>query len=166
MARKVDAGLSLTTDILSYTAAGLPETIRDENGVVTTLTYYPRGWLKSRSVATASGASLTSYEYDDVGQLKRLVPPNGAALNYEYDDAHRLTDIFTDDGERIKYEVDLLGNNRIEKALTSSAEVRMLQQREFDDLGRLWKVLGVDGQEVQKNGYDENGNLTPSLTII
>ena len=36
-----------------------------ESGLATTLSYYPRGWLKDRNV----GGELTSYAYDGVEQL-------------------------------------------------------------------------------------------------
>jgi YD repeat-containing protein len=38
--------------------------------VITTLTYRPRGWLKSR---TLNGMQTTAYDYDGVGQLIKVV---------------------------------------------------------------------------------------------
>lgn len=158
--RHVSSDLVLETSITEHTSDGLPKVIVDENGVVTTLTYTPRGWLESRSVATTMGNIVTSYQYDNVGQVERTSMPNGVALNYEYDAAHRLKKIYTDDNERIEFDLDSFGNHKVERVISSSEVVRKLTKVEFDDLGRLWKRIGIEGQELQKNGYDENGNLT------
>lgn len=157
--RRVSSSLALTTQITDHTPEGLPLQLVDENGVTTTLTYTPRKWLETRTVATSKGNAVTRYFYDNAGQVTKIRLPNGVEVNYDYDDAHRLEATYTNDNERLEYELDALGNKRIERALTSDGEVRKLQQREFDDLGRLWKVIGVENQEVLKQDYDENDNL-------
>lgn len=157
--RRVSNSLALTTQITDHTPEGLPLQLVDENGVTTTLTYTPRKWLETRTVATSKGNAVTRYFYDNAGQVTKIRLPNGVEVNYDYDDAHRLEATYTNDNERLEYELDALGNKKIERALTSGGEIRKLQQREFDDLGRLWKVIGVENQEVLKQDYDENDNL-------
>ena len=157
--RRVDGNLTLTSQVTEHDLTGLPKTVVDENGVTTSLTYKPRGWLETRTVATSQGNALTTYDYYDNGLIKSIELPNGVMLNYEHDAAQRLEAIYTNDGERIEYELDTFGNKRIARVKNSSGLIRSLQRKEFDDLGRLWKTFGVDNQELLKNGYDENGNL-------
>lgn len=158
--RRVSNDLSLSTQITQHTPEGLPLRLVDENNIVTTLTYTPRNWLETRTVATSKGNAVTRYFYDNAGQVTKIRLPNGVEVNYDYDNAHRLEAVYTNDNERLEYELDAFGNKRVERALTSSGDIRKLQRREFDDLGRLWKVIGVENQEVLKHDYDENNNLT------
>ena len=62
---KITNALNHTTTLTAYDGNGRPLTIIDPNTVTTTLTYWPRGWLKSKTV----GSKTTSYDYDNVGQL-------------------------------------------------------------------------------------------------
>lgn len=66
--------LSQSTNITSYTAGGLPETVVDPNSVTTTLTHSPRQWLLS-SVSTTGGALTTTYTYDAAGNLTKKPYP-------------------------------------------------------------------------------------------
>ena len=56
------------TTISAYDAHGDPKTITDQNGLVTQLTYTPRGWIATRTV----GGLLTQFTYDNVGQLTQV----------------------------------------------------------------------------------------------
>lgn len=158
--KRVNANTMLTTEITDFTDEGLPETIVDPNGTVTRLTYTPRGWVDTKAVETIKGNAVTDYDYDNVGQVTKVTLPNNSVLNYKYDAAHRLEEIYTNDNERIVYELDSFGNHRYERTLSSSGALRRMVHREFDDLGRLWKSFGIEEQELQKNAYDENGNVT------
>lgn len=69
----------------------------DPNGLVTTLTYTPRGWLQSRT----RGTETTTYSYDFAGNLLQVQFPSGETTTYTYDAAHRLTDITDPDGNHL-----------------------------------------------------------------
>src|SRR5207237_10381442 len=90
------------TQSTGYDANGRPLSITDPNGLVTTLTYHPRGWLTSRQV----GVELTSYTYDGLGQLTKVTLPDGSYLQYTYDAAHRLTQINDSINNKIVYTLD------------------------------------------------------------
>jgi YD repeat-containing protein len=77
----------------TYDANGRLLSMTDANGLVTSLTYHPRGWIKSRTLSAAGVNETTSYDYDALGQLTRLTQPDGSTLYYAYDDAHRLVGI-------------------------------------------------------------------------
>lgn len=61
--KTVTNALGQTTQVTQYDANGRPLTLIDANGLTTSLTYTPRGWLDSRSV----GGETTGYTYDGVG---------------------------------------------------------------------------------------------------
>jgi len=147
--------LGHVTTITQYDGNGRPLSIGDPNGVTTTLTYTPRGWLESRTV----GTEATRYEYDGVGQIKRLTLPDGSYIAYDYDDAHRLTDIHDAQGNTIHYTLDNIGNRTREDVYNASGTLIKTKGRVFDALNRLWKDLGALNQTTTYE-YDANGNLT------
>lgn len=68
---KVTNALGHVTTTISYDKNGRPTETIDANGVVTTLSYMPRGWLHTRSVAGAT----TTIDYDAVGNVTKVTQP-------------------------------------------------------------------------------------------
>jgi len=132
--------LGHVTTFAAYDLAGRPISITDPNGVVTTLTYWPRGWLDSRSIA----GEMTTYDYDGVGQLDRLTRPDGSYLQYIYDDAHRLAQIQDDLGNRIVYTLDAIGHRIKEETFETGGTTPVrLRQQVYDSLSRLHQSVGA-----------------------
>ena len=127
------------TQITAYDANGRPLSITDPNGLVTTLTYHPRGWLTSRQV----GAELTSYNHDGVGQLTKVTLPDGSYLQYTYDGAHRLTQINDSINNKIVYTLDAMGNRTKEEAYDPSNTLARTRQQVYDSLNRLHQSVGA-----------------------
>ncbi len=152
--RQVTNALGHVTQVTRYSPNGQPETPIDPNGTITTLEYWPRGWLKSRTVAGES----TLYDYDQAGQLTRLTRPDGGYVEYLYDAAHRLTDIVDPDGNRLHYTLDGLGNRTGEEILNAVGDLFYTHSRQFDALGRLWQDIGAYNQTAT-HSYDAHGNL-------
>ncbi len=151
----VTNALGHTTNITQYDPSGRPLTITDPNTIITDLTYWPRGWLKSRSVA----GETTYYDYDGVGQIKKVTSPDGSFISYHYDDAHRLTDIYDAQGDYIHYTLDAIGNRVKEDVYNNLGILVTTKSRVFDALNRLWKDIGALNQTTTY-AYDANGNLT------
>ncbi len=151
---RVTNALGQQVNYPSYDPHGRPLQVIDANGLSMSLTYTARGWLKSRTVAGAT----TTYDYDKVGQVIRITPPNGGYINYEYDAAHRLVAIEDIAGNRIDYTLDLLGNATDTQTKGSAGELLRHQRQVFDDLGRL-KQVRTSQNYVTTYGYDGNGNL-------
>jgi YD repeat-containing protein len=63
------------TTINTTTGGGLPLTVTDANGVLTTLTYNPRNWLTSSVLTTGAGNLTTSVNYDSAGNLTKTPSP-------------------------------------------------------------------------------------------
>lgn len=109
----------------------------DANGLITTLTHSPRGWLKTRQV----GTELTTYDYDNVGQLKRVTLPDGAWIGHDYDPAHRLIATYDHQGNRIAYTLDNAGNRTKEDVTDPAGYLVRTQTRVHDALSRVQNVV-------------------------
>ena len=72
--------------ITSYDPVGRPLSMRDPNGLTTTLAYNFRGQILSKIV----GGEVTSYAYDPAGQLAKATQPDGSLVTFAYDAAQRL----------------------------------------------------------------------------
>lgn len=145
-----------TTSITAYNPHGQPLVIADANGLTTTLAYDARQRLISRS----QSAELTSYEYDGVGQLKKLTLPDGSVLNYTYDGAHRLVQIADGIGNRLVYTLDPAGNRLKEDAVDPQNALARTRSRVFDSLSRLKNDIGgLGATQTSTYSYDGNGNL-------
>ena len=159
--------LGHVSTILSYDGSGRPTSIQDPNGVVTTLTYKPRGCLASLSV----GGVTTTYTYTPFGAVKTVTDPDGVVLTYAYDDAHRLTKITDGAGNSIQYTLDVAGNRTAENVYPngSTTPVHALT-RTFNTLGRLTKIVDGLNHTVFNAGnsgnYDNNGNLVVSTDAL
>jgi YD repeat-containing protein len=150
------------TSIPQYDASGRPLKMVDPNGLETLLSYYPRGWLQTRSVGNAANGYLTtSYIYDAVGQLQTVTLPDGSFLSYKYDDAHRLTRISDTLGNRIVYTLDNMGNRVVEQNFDTEGTLARSHTRQIDILNRLFKDIGATNPatQVTTQVYDDNGNL-------
>jgi len=94
------------THYSNYDANGRPQSVNDANGTLTTLTYDPRGRLKS----TSTVGETTIYDYDGVGNLQKVTLPDLSFVSYGYDPAQRLTSITDSLGNSVTYTLDGLGN--------------------------------------------------------
>lgn len=152
--RKVSSTVSLVTEFTAYDGNGLPVGIEDPNGVITTLSYHPRGWL--RTVTTAG--AMTEMIYDGVGQLKKVITPEGDFLEYVYDAAHRLTGISDNLGNSITYSLDSLGNRIGEEIKDPSSTLTRTQSWVYNSLGLLEQHKRADQSVALAYTYDANGN--------
>lgn len=152
--QSVTNALGQITSITSYDANGRPLSLTDPNGLTTTLSYTPRGWLTSKTV----GSQTTGYSYDNVGQLTQISTPDGQLITYTYDPAHRLTDIQDGLGNRIHYTLDAMGNRTRQDTYDATGTLSATHSRSFDALNRLYQDIGALNQTTTY-GYDASGNL-------
>ena len=151
--------LSQATTISAYTTGGRPQTVTDPNGVVTTMTYSPRNWLLTRSVATTGGARLTTYGYDAAGNLTSVQQPGGATLTNGYDNAHRLTTVTNSLNEIASYTLNAMGDVTAMTTKDAGGTTRLSRSSTFDAAGRRLTHTGGASQ-VTHYAYDKNGNAT------
>lgn len=159
------------TQFTEYDAAGRLKKMIDPNGLETTLTYYPRGWLASRTVGSNTGSpETTNYTYDNVGQLTFVTQPDGSTIQYHYDAAHRLWKISDGLGHSITYTLDNMGNRTAEQYRDGSGQLARSLTREYDALNRIkYDRGGSTPTPETQYGYDNQGNLkkiTDPLTRV
>jgi RHS repeat-associated protein len=146
------------TQITSHTGGGLPLTMVDANGVTTTLSYSPRNWLLTKTVATSTGNLTTTNTYDSVGNLTQLKQSDGSYLNYAYDTAHRRTSVTDSFGNSIDYTLDALGDRTVSNVENPSGTVTRGHTSTYDTLGRVFTDIGGMSQTTEYL-YDSNSNV-------
>jgi YD repeat-containing protein len=157
--------LNQQVQLANYNDRGQPQTITDENNVVTELSYSPRGWLESSTVVDPSGNgtnAITLYAYYNNGLLQRITFPDNTFLNYDYDAAQRLTTIENALGERITYTLDAEGNREQTEITGSNGNIQYRVAQAFDELSRLMGITSANNQ-VTENNYDVNDNLVETI---
>lgn len=146
------------TTLTNHDAYGRPTTVTDPNGLATTLSYDPEG----RIVEVTAGQRRTTLNYDAVGNLITITRPTGAELHYEYDAAQRLIAIADEAGDRLEYTLDAAGNRTEQRISDASGTIAIEHSQAFDQLGRLIRSVGAQGQTTQYQ-YDSNDNLTQHI---
>ena len=126
------------TTLSNYDANGRVGRITDANGVITDMTYSPRGWLTSKTF----GGEITRYDYDGVGQMTKVTLPDLSFLSYTYDDAHRLTQVTDSLGNSITYTLDPMGNRIGEQVKDPIGTLSLKISRVYDALNRLQQITG------------------------
>ncbi|AXW63511.1 type IV secretion protein Rhs [Ralstonia solanacearum] len=138
---QITDALGHTTTISQLDGNGRPLRMTDANGVVTTFTYAPRGWLTSQTTTPTGGVGqTTSYDYDAVGQLTKVTLPDGSSVSFSYDGAHRLTGAADSQGNSISYTLDAMGNHTQEQAKDPNGNLSRQVTRVFDSMNRPLKV--------------------------
>jgi RHS repeat-associated protein len=165
--------LGHVTNYTAYDANGRVLSMTDANGLVTAMTYHPRGWLLTRTVGVglsgaAGSAETTRYDYDGVGQLIKVTLPDLSFMAYTYDDAHRLTALQDTEGSKITYTLDAMGNRISEAAFDPANTLARSRSRVYDALNRLQKDIGATNPATQitQYAYDNQGNLTTTTDAL
>ena len=159
---QVTDALGHVTKYASYDADGRVTRMTDANGVNTDTTYYPRGWVKTRTV----GGKQTSFTYTAYGAVQTITDPDGVTISFDYDTAHRLMQITDALGNYIQYTLDASGDKTGESIYDSTGTLHKSLTRTFNTLGQLNTV--VDGlnntvfNASVSTSYDNNGNLVQS----
>jgi RHS repeat-associated protein len=173
---QVTNALGQTSTYVTYDKNGHVVRQSDANGVITDLTYHPRGWLLTRTVrVNADGTSsindaVTTISYKPYGAVASIIDPDGIKVSYTYDATHRLTDITDAMNNRIHYILDAAGNKTSEQTYDSGNALRRSLSHTYDSLGQLTKITDGLSNVVFNAGYsdsyDANGNLTHSADAL
>ncbi|MES2952853.1 MAG: RHS repeat protein [Pseudomonadota bacterium] len=131
----------LVTTINSYDKSGRMLQMTDLKGIVTAMTYTPRGLIKTIST-TAPGQPTytTTYTYDNAGQLKGVSDPDGTTISYTYDAAHRLIGATDAKGNSVSYTLDNMGNRINEQLKDPGGVLQRSLSRSFDALNRVQQL--------------------------
>ncbi|WP_164503707.1 RHS repeat domain-containing protein [Pleionea sediminis] len=146
--------LGHVTEILEYNDYGQPTSVKDANGVISTLEYDVKGNLKR----VEKGGLVSEYFYNAVGLLKQTIAPSGATLTYDYDEARRLTSVTDTAGNYVSFTFDVMGNQTSRSTYDAQGVLFQTMSQTFDGLGQLTSIVGANGQ-VQSFDYDDYGRL-------
>ncbi len=136
-----------------YDGAGRPTAIGYPNGVSAAYGYDAAGRLLSlaHSAPDTTVIAEATYTLDPVGNRLSMVDTDGAS-SYSYDSLDRLTRVVYPDGEQVDYAYDPMGNRL---SLTSS--VQGVTTYTYDAGDRLLSVTDPGG--TTSLTWDANGNL-------
>lgn len=150
--------LGQTMTVASANARGQLTSVVDANGVTSRLTYTDLGDVATITSDDNGVPKTTRYEYDSVRQLVAVEQADGQKLHYDYDFAQRLVAISDDFQAMQTFEHNLLGSET-QRSILGAASALMFQRTfEVDELGRLIKDKGQNGQ-VFARSYDGKGNV-------
>ena len=143
----------------TYTTNGLPATVADAKG---NLTSYRYDGLDRKSqtnypdpavVGTSSATDYEAFGYDPNGNLTSLRKRNGQSISFAYDNLNRLTArTYPDSADNIGFVYDLLGRRLAANAGNASATITYL----WDNAGRL--TSSTAGGKTVAYQYDAAGN--------
>lgn len=140
---------------ISYTLGSTStKTITDGNGHNTVYGYDPIGrlvWVEQYYNPTTY--YLTSYTYNQVGNLTKTTDANNHATAYKYDDLGRLVQTNFPDNTSESYSYDNAGNK-----ISKTDAAKNTISYGYDALGRLDNTTYPDGTSVHYT-YDKDGNV-------
>ncbi|RYY73344.1 MAG: hypothetical protein EOO52_18255 [Gammaproteobacteria bacterium] len=157
------------------------------SGASTIYNYSNDGFLTSMKQISADGTQvdLRAYEYDNVGNIKKLTINGTEVINYGYDAAYRLlladSNINTHD---LSYTYDAVGNrktktvngvtqayiynnvgNRLNEIRQGTTTGSLTYSFGYDDNGSMVSKRNASGQELLRLAYDQRG-LASSVSEI
>ena len=149
--------VGLVTTVTSWDWRGAPLTVEDPNGVQTTFTYDIHGRVLTATVDPGANESQYTFQYTAMGDIARVTLPRGGFLEYDYDHARRLTTITNDRGQTQTFDNDDNGDTISQTIAGSGGGTTFQQTAEYDELGRIIKLIGVSGATTSF-GYDKVNN--------
>ena len=158
----VTDGMGHVTTITQHMPGGLPQTIVDPNGVVTTLAYDVRLRPTTTSVATSGGARTTTRGYDAAGNLTSLTLPDNSAIAYGYDTAHRLVTLADAAGDTTTLTLDNAGDVTASVTAPLSGPATASSAATYDALGRRLTLTPAGSGHATTWTWDNDGN---ALTV-
>lgn len=159
--RAVGTALAQNYAIYTYTANGLPATVKDAKNNLTTYQYDGHDRLfKTRypSPTTVNTSSTTDYEqygYDASGNVVSVRKRNGQTVTLAYDNLNRLlTRSYPAIADNVSFGYDLLGRRTAANYANASHNVGYA----WDNAGRLTSTTA--GGKTLAYQYDPAGNRT------
>ena len=152
--------MGLVTNISAVNKQGQPTQVDAPDGVIWGFTYDIFGRLLTSTIYSGSaGAKTATYTYDTLGQLVSMTNSLGKTWAFEYDSARRMSKATSPFGDVARYSYDTLGNLIRTEYGTAAPSTTFFEDTQFDELGRLLKTLGAQGQIFQFS-HDVEDNLT------
>ncbi|MFW2026030.1 RHS repeat-associated core domain-containing protein [Acinetobacter baumannii] len=165
-------GATRTTQYIGYNSFGQPERIVYPNGMVQKYNYNTDGTLSSVVLGSGSTSGVvtglnTTYTYDTLGQLIKIVNPNGQVTSYNYDNMGRLIKINNPDGSvntKTYFNNNVVSSDELRDSILTTIYKGIY--RTLDINGRVAKLqIGSDTTSNWRTlNYDANGNIVQIKT--
>lgn len=176
---KFTNALGHVTTYSNYDNNGRVRRITQPNGLVTNITYNPRGWVTLRSVTDGSTTRNTNYTYDKTGLMTKVTHADGSYYTFVYDSSQRLIYVNDSNSKYKKYTYDAASNITKEAVIdlvtkqtlvqiapwpepdyevvtTTVAEDIYKESSQYDALSRLTKIIGGNNQTQQFSYRKDN----------
>ena len=146
----------------SYNDTTNTQTIIDGDGHKTQYSYdFMQRLIGVREYWSASTYNATTYTYDGIGNLVKVVGPNPQQMtNYYYDDLNRLVKTTYPDGTVQKSNYDSMGD-----LINSMDQEGRMTKYSYDFQYRLSAVNYPDGTNTAYT-YDSNGNVLTMTNAV
>ncbi|WP_151962199.1 RHS repeat protein, partial [Acinetobacter bereziniae] len=167
-------GAVRTEQYIGYNSFGQPERYIQANGMVKKINYNVDGSISNFVYGSGSTTGDVigqnySFTYDDLGQIRTSVSPDGDSKSYDYDQIGRLIKTIVEDGSistMTYFNNNVVSSEQIKD--NSGATFFKSLSRSIDGNGRISKVqLGTDSNSNTISfSYDLNGNLLQIASAI
>lgn len=155
-----DNAFGAPSQTIEYDADGRVAAIIDAEGNRQEQTWNPAFFT---GTFTDARGNVTTYEYDDFGNVVRQInPPGGGEILYEYNDPNdpTLETAITDpNGNKTVFEYDANGNRTVRSSENPTPLSGYIYRWEYDADGNTTKYLPAQGAAVDIE-YDGLGNPT------
>jgi len=147
----------------TYDSQNNPTRIVDASGNAVDMTYDTNGNLQTVARAVYGGSAITSFTYNDFGQVIGITDPNGKTSTITYDQYGNRESLIDPLGNKTTYTYDILGRKLTE--ITPRGNVPGANPADFtwtytyDENGNVLTVTDPLGH-VTINTYDLKGNRT------
>ncbi|MFZ5874948.1 MAG: hypothetical protein ACOYXU_00940, partial [Nitrospirota bacterium] len=159
------------TTAMTYTAAGLPDTITRPDGTITEHEYFANGRLQAvRHRNAGTIVASYGYVYDPNGNRTEQRETNGVTTAnttqstiYRYDDADRLAEV-EEPGRLTTYTLDPVGNRTTEHVVDASNATLSHSILGYDERDQLTSRDDAAANVHVVQTWDPNGNLATQAT--
>jgi RHS repeat-associated protein len=158
LATATDAN-GLVTTVLARNTNGQPTLVEQPDLSRWSFTYDFEGRVLTAGFAGSGQTPLLStFTYDNSGQVLTYKNTRGKIWTFTYDAARRLTETTSPTGDKVTYTYDAAGNVIKEEYRNGTSPVTFWEGAEFDGLSRVLKTLGAMGQ-TWNYSHDVEDNL-------
>ncbi len=156
------------TTTYTYDGNGNRISMEYPNGVKEEYTYYEDNLLKTLVNKKADGSIIDSYTYTyDAAHNQTSKTDAKGTTSYTYDSLNRLEKVVEPDGKTTTYTFDKAGN-RLTEAVAVAETVTAMTNYTYDEQNRLTTTVTVKGNGVSEKltyNYDDNGNMISKFKV-
>ena len=159
----VTDAIGLVTTVIARNDQGQPTIVEEPNKNRWTFSYDQMGRVVTSGMA---GPGLTpllySFNYDIAGQLTSYTNTRGKTWTFSYDLAKQLSKATAPNGDSTNFTYDVAGNVTRTEYKNGTGPVAFWEEAQFDELGRVLKTIGAQGQQWNFS-HDKEDNLTGEI---